>query len=94
MNKTVQILLMVALVMLAAGGASYYYGHQQNVVAATEGESLLQISGGDKWLFMGGVAMMLGAALGFGSLKFWLQERRKSASGFVTQGAAVDERHI
>jgi len=69
--------------MLALGGASYYYGVRQNNVSLSpaslqaEWSDVMETSEGDKWMFGGGVVMLLGSALAFGIIKFWLQERRK-----------------
>jgi len=45
----------------------------------------METSEGDKWMFSGGVVMLLGCALGFGAIEFWLQERRRvDATASVT----------
>ena len=86
MNKTIRILLAAAVVLIAGGVMSYYHGDYLNGQAPVDEESLLQLSSADKWLYIGGLSMMLGGALFIGALKFWIHQRRKPVAGIFEEG--------
>ena len=81
MGKTIAILFAVALSLLTTGGLTYRFGTEVNLSSPPpDGLSTLAGSPGDKWLFLGGVLILLGGAVALAAIKSLIQDRRELQS--------------
>lgn len=78
MVSTVRKLLVSALMLLAAGSVLYYRGTQLNNGFQGEG-SFWDQAPGDKWLYVGGLLMLISGSLAVASVKLWMGSRREAA---------------
>ena len=79
MGKTVRVLSISALFLLSAGWAVYQLGSQLNLKAGTYDEMLWEQAPGDKWLYLGGVMMLISGALAAAAVRLWRESRREAA---------------
>jgi hypothetical protein len=75
--RTVRILLMSALMLLGAGLLLYHYGSELNLEAQQQDQMLWEQSVGDKWLYAGGVMMLISGSLAGAAIKVWFGARRE-----------------
>jgi len=80
MSKTVRILLMSALLLLGGGLLIYHYGSELNLEAEKTDQTLWEQTAGDKWLYAGGLMMLISGSLSLAAVKVWLG-RNTNASG-------------
>jgi hypothetical protein len=76
MTRTVGVLLLSALILLGAGWLLYQYGSRENLEVSQKEETLWDQAPGDKWLYVGGVMMLISGALGAAAAKVWSGGRR------------------
>jgi cytochrome c oxidase assembly factor CtaG len=79
MGKTEKILLLSALVLLGAGWSLYHLGSQQNLAVGYYDSMLWEQAPGDKWLYVGGVMMLISGSLAVAAFRFWLTSRKEAA---------------
>lgn len=77
MSRTVRILLMSALMLLGAGLLLYHYGSELNLEAELQDQMLWEQSVGDKWLYAGGLMMLISGSLAGAAIKVWIGARRE-----------------
>ena len=77
MSRTVRILLMSALMLLGAGLLLYHYGSELNLEAQQPDQMLWEQTAGDKWLYAGGVMMLISGSLAGAAIKVWIGARRE-----------------
>jgi hypothetical protein len=79
MRSTIRALLLSALILLAAGSFLYQRGSQLNVGASKE-ETLWEQAPGDRWLYVGGLMMLISGSLAVAAVKVWMGTRREVRS--------------
>ena len=77
MGKTERILLLSALIFLGAGWSLYHLGSQLNLEVGDSNHMLWDQAPGDKWLYVGGVMMLLSGSLAAAAFKVWRRARRE-----------------
>jgi cytochrome c-type biogenesis protein CcmH/NrfG len=75
MRRTLRILVLSALMLLAAGALLYYRGSQMNLEEQNGDEMLWNNATGDKWLYVGGVMMLIAGALAAAAVRVWQGSR-------------------
>jgi hypothetical protein len=89
MTKTIRALISSALMLLGAGWVLYHYGSQQNtwergrlarsqqnLQVPQKDETLWDQEPGDKWLYVGGLMMLISGALAAAAVRVWSCGRR------------------
>ena len=71
MGKTERILLLSALVLLGAGWSLYHLGSQLNLAVGDANRMLWDQAPGDKWLYVGGLMMLISGSLAAAAVKDW-----------------------
>lgn len=84
MNKTVRMLLMSALLLLGGGLLLYHYGSDLNLEAEQSDQMLWEQTAGDKWLYAGGLMMLISGSLSLAAVKVWLGRNRNTGGGSLT----------
>ena len=79
MSRTVRVLSISALLLLSAGWAVYHLGSQLNRKVANYDEMLWDQAPGDKWLYVGGLMMLISGALAAAAVRLWRESRREIA---------------
>jgi len=77
MGKTERILLLVALALLAAGWSLYSVGSKLNLDVPDSDRMLWEQAPGDKWLYVGGLMMLISGSLATAALRFWRTSRKE-----------------
>jgi hypothetical protein len=77
MRKTERILLLSALIFLGAGWSLYHLGSQLNLGVGDSNHMLWDQAPGDKWLYVGGLMMLLSGSLAAAAVKLWRSGRRE-----------------
>ena len=77
MGKTERILWLSALVLLGAGWCLYHLGSQLNLAVGDSNQMLWDQAPGDKWLYVGGLMMLLSGSLAAAAVKLWRSGRRE-----------------
>jgi len=80
MKKALRVLVISALMLLVAGSALYYLGSQINVDVQNADPTLWEQSPGDKWLFIGGLMMLIAGSLSLAAVRVWLGRRKESVN--------------
>jgi hypothetical protein len=81
MGRTIAILFAISLSLVATGGLTYRFGTSVNLRSPQLDElSSLAGSPGDKWLFLGGLLILLGGAVALAAVKSLIQDRRELQS--------------
>jgi hypothetical protein len=75
MRRTLRILVLSALILLAAGALLYYRGSQMNLEVQNGDEMLWTNATGDKFLYVGGVMMLIAGALAAAAVRVWRGSR-------------------
>jgi hypothetical protein len=75
-KKAPRVLLIVAFLLLIAGLALYHLGSQINLGVENGDEMLWTNRPGDKWLYVGGVMMLIAGSLSLAAVKIWWKNRR------------------
>ena len=89
MKKALRVLVISALMLLLAGSGLYYLGSQINVDVQNADPTLWEQSPGDKWLFIGGLMMLIAGSLSLAAVRVWLG-RRKEAVNSSLNSLSVD----
>ena len=71
MGKTERILLLSALMFLGGGWSLYHLGSQLNLAVGDSNQTLWDQSPGDKWLYVGGLMMLISGSLAAAAVKLW-----------------------
>jgi hypothetical protein len=77
MGRTVKVLLLSALMLLGAGWFLYHFGLQLNLEVGESNQMLWDQAPGDKWLYVGGLMMLISGSLVAAALKLWRGARRE-----------------
>ncbi|MEK6410042.1 MAG: hypothetical protein AABN34_24220 [Acidobacteriota bacterium] len=85
MGKTERILLLSALILLGAGWSLYHFGSQLNLEVGDYDQMLGEQAPGDKWLYVGGLMMLISGSLAAAAFRFW-RGSRKEAAGSTLNG--------
>jgi hypothetical protein len=75
----VRVLLLAAVILMGAGGFLYHYGSQQNESLPEKEETLWDQASGDRWLYVGGLMMLISGALGAAAVRVWRGNSREEA---------------
>ncbi len=78
MGRTLRTLLLSALLLLAAGSFFYHRDSQLNLEAENPNQMLWNQAPGDKWLYAGGVMILIAGALIAAAVKVWRGSRRQT----------------
>jgi cytochrome c oxidase assembly factor CtaG len=79
-KKALRVLVVSALMLLMAGSAFYYLGSQINVDVQNSDPTVWEQSPGDKWLFIGGLMMLIAGSLSLAAMRIWLGRRKPAAN--------------
>jgi hypothetical protein len=77
MGKTERILLLSALALLAAGWSLYNLGSKLNLEVGDSDRMLWDHAPGDKWLYVGGLMMLISGSLATAAFRFWRNSRKE-----------------
>ena len=77
MGRTVKVLLLSALMLLGAGWFLYHFGLQLNLEVGDSNQMLWGQAPGDKWLYVGGLMMLISGSLVAAAVKLWRSARRE-----------------
>jgi hypothetical protein len=77
MGKTEKVLFLSALMLLGAGWFIYDLGSRLNVEIGDGEEMLWNQAPGDKWLYVGGLMMLIAGSLGAASFRLWRSAKRE-----------------
>jgi hypothetical protein len=82
MSKTVKRLFMTSLALVFAASASYHFGPKYDLSRLPPGEASAcahcMLDVGDRWIYLGGILLIVALAMGMAACKLWLDERRKT----------------
>jgi hypothetical protein len=84
MTRTVGVLLLSALMLLGAGWFLYQSGSQQNLEVLQKQEAFWDQARGDKWLYLGGLMMLISGALAGAAARVWFGLRSAEVISAVT----------
>ena len=84
MNNTVKLLLLSSVLLFGTGWFLYHLGSQFNLEAGLLDQALWDQAPGDKWLYVGGLMMLISGALGVSALKVWRGSRRPAGRSSLT----------
>ena len=62
---------MSALLLLGGGLLLYHYGSELNLEAEKTDQMLWEQTAGDKWLYAGGLMMLISGSLSLAAVKVW-----------------------
>lgn len=79
MNRTIKGLLLSALMLLAAGWSLYNLGSKLNLEVGDYDQMLWDQAPGDKWLYVGGLMMLISGSLAAAAFRFWRGSRKEAA---------------
>jgi len=71
-----RLLLIVAFALLTAGLALYRLGSQINLGLQGADSTLWEQAPGDKWLYIGGVMMLISGSFSLAAVRIWWRDRR------------------
>ena len=80
MKKALRVLVISAVMLLLAGSSLYHLGSQINLDVQNADPTLWEQSPGDKWLFVGGLMMLIAGSLSFAAVRVWLGRRKESVN--------------
>jgi cytochrome c oxidase assembly factor CtaG len=80
MKKALRVLIVSALMLLMAGSVLYHLGSQINLEAQSVDPTLWEQAPGDKWLYIGGLMMLVAGSLSLAAVRVWLGRRRDVAN--------------
>ena len=84
MTRTVGVLMLSALILLGAGWFLYQFGSQQNLELLKTEETLWDQQAGDKWLYVGGLMMLISGALTTAAVRVLIGGRRAEVISAVS----------
>ena len=71
MDKTQRILMLSALILLGGGWFLYDLGSRLNLEAGDQEHLLWEQAPGDKWLYVGGLMMLIAGSLAAATFRLW-----------------------
>ena len=71
MHRTVRVLLLSATLLLIGGWFLYHHGSQVNHESGIADQTLWEQAPGDKWLYIGGLMMLISGSLGAAAVLVW-----------------------
>jgi len=77
MGRTVRALILSALMLFGAGLYIYSTGSRLNAQTGDRNSMLWDQAPGDKWLYVGGLMMLISGSLAGAALRFWKGDRRE-----------------
>ena len=80
MKKALRVLVISAVMLLLAGSSLYHLGSQINVDVRNADPTLWDQSPGDKWLFIGGLMMLIAGSLSLAAVRVWLGRRNPAGN--------------
>jgi hypothetical protein len=80
MKRALRALLVSALVLLAAGVFLYRLGSRINLEVEGANATLWEQAPGDKWLYIGGLMILVAGALSLAAVRVWLGRRGETSS--------------
>lgn len=86
MNRTVRALFLSAVILLGAGWSLYHLGSKINLEVVGSNQMLWDQAPGDKWLYVGGLMMLISGSLAAAAFRFWRGSRRELAAGSSLNG--------
>lgn len=90
MNKTVKLLVLSALLLLGSGWSLYHLGSQLNLEAGLSDQMLWEQAPGDKWLYVGGLMMLISGSLGAAAVRVWSASKRVVIASTLARPAPVN----
>ena len=84
MSKTASLLLMTALLLFGGGLLLYHYGSGLNFEIEQQNRMLWEQSAGDKWLYAGGLMMLISGSFSLAAVKLWFGRSRNAGSPLLT----------
>ena len=76
MHSTVRLLLLSAMLLLVSGWSLYHLGSQVNNETGKADQELWEQAPGDKWLYIGGLMMLISGSLGTAAILIWSGAKR------------------
>lgn len=76
MHRTVRPLLLSAMLLLVSGWFLYHLGSQVNNETGKGDQELWEQAPGDKWLYIGGLMMLISGSLGTAAVRVWSGAKR------------------
>lgn len=76
MTTKVGVLLLTALMLLGGGWFLYHSGSRQNLAVLQREETVWDQAPGDKWLYVGGLMMLISGALTAAAVRVWSGGRK------------------
>ncbi|HZM85869.1 MAG TPA: hypothetical protein VFF31_04845 [Blastocatellia bacterium] len=77
MDKTQRILVLSALILLGGGWFLYDLGSRLNLEAGDREQLLWDQAPGDKWLYVGGLMMLIAGSLAAATFRLWWGAKRE-----------------
>ena len=77
MDKAQRILFLSALILLGAGWFLYDLGSRLNLTVGDHEQMLWEQAPGDKWLYVGGLMMLIAGSLATAAFRLWWGVRRE-----------------
>ena len=90
MNRTVSVLLLSAMLLLVGGWFLYNLGSEINLKVGLDDQLLWEEAPGDKWLYIGGLMMLISGSLGAAAVRVWIGAKR-SVSESTFMGAVSNK---
>lgn len=87
MHRTVRMLLLSSMLLLTGGWFVYHLGSQENQATSNGDQTLWEQAPGDKWLYIGGLMMLISGSLGAAAALVW-NGGRKEVIEFTLTGPA------
>ena len=84
MTRTVGVLLLAALMLLGGGWFLYHSGSRQNLAVLQKEETVWDQAPGDKWLYVGGLMMLISGALTAAAVRVLIGGRRAEVISAVS----------
>lgn len=84
MRRTVRVLLLSAMLLLVSGWFLYHLGSRVNHEAGKEDQALWEQAPGDKWLYIGGLMMLVSGSLGAAAVRVWSGGKRGAIESTLT----------
>lgn len=84
MTRIVGVLLLTALMLLGGGWFLYHSGSRQNLAVLQKEETVWDQAPGDKWLYVGGLMMLISGALTAAAVRVLIGGRRAEVISAVS----------
>jgi len=77
MRRTERILLLVSILLLGGGWFLYDLGSRLNLELGNYDSQLWDQAPGDKWLYVGGLMMLISGSLAAAAFRLWKNTRKE-----------------